>query len=436
MLSMRRSGRLPIRDTLFSKVRERTAGALALLLLMFDLRYSDSVDVANVLAIVRQAWDTNIEALRIEALDFVHSNSRAICEAGQDAERAIVALLEEFDVQNNIMLSTQWLETRSCFGGFEIGIDVDSALDEFRRVLTMSDAGHDPLYDLERETDPGVTFLQFVASWASTTLGKIFEDVFQGIYYDAYVSLNEREKRKILILALHDMHFGMITDWCMKELAKTGWAGAEDVLCRYGGRIDPKVFSSQDYVECFIIANQAWAQISGEPIPYSEMSSPDDQAWAIVGELIFWLNRPDGKEAAGRVAFLCGKLRHIPRALPDVLREIAHSHKGMGSAPILGLVLTHYADDIRKALHESLKYEGCLTSVFQHAQFYQKELFLWTISILGDIGDRESIALLRPWADSLTYGKTAIRAIEQIEQRVAVSHSQHHQRSSQAELPT
>jgi hypothetical protein len=417
MLVSRRSDHLPVRGVLLQRVREGKAGALALLLLMFGLRYRDSINVADVLAIVRQAWETNVEIIRMEALDFVHSNSSAICETGPEAEAAVVALLEDFDVRNNIMLSTQWLETRSSFGGFEIGINGDSALDEFRRVLEVANAGDDPLYHLERDTDPSVTFSQFIARWASATLGKVFEDVFQSAYYEAYYMLTEEEKKRLLILALQDTHVGLFTDWYMRQLCKIGCEGAQDLLRRYGSRVDPEAFSSQDCVDCFIMANEAWAKIANEPIPYREISSPDHQAWAIIGELIFWSNRQDNSESAGRISFLCDELMRFPTALPDVLVEIGSSHKGMGTAPVLNLLLTRHSSGIRKALHESLKYEGQLTSAFGHAQFYQNKRFQWTISTLGDIGDRESIILLRSWTDSTTYGKDAIHSIERIEQR-------------------
>jgi len=124
-------------------------------------------------------------------------------------------------------------------------------------------------------------------------LGKIFEDIFQGAYYEAYQLLPEEEKRKLLILALQDTHVGLFTDWCMRQLCKIGCGDAQDVLRRYGSRIDPETFSSQDCVECFSMANEAWAKIAGELISYREISSPDHQVWAIIGELIFWAKRQD-----------------------------------------------------------------------------------------------------------------------------------------------
>jgi hypothetical protein len=100
------------------------------------------------------------------------------------------------------------------FDGFETGNRVNTALDEFRTVLAMADAEDDPLTKSNAEPNPSVTYTEFVAGWASAALRKIFEDVFQGVYYDADESLTTCEKSRVPFLALHDRHFGMITNWC------------------------------------------------------------------------------------------------------------------------------------------------------------------------------------------------------------------------------
>jgi len=111
-------------------------------------------------ALARLAWDTAVATVRMKALDFVHSNSRAICETGIQAEAAVVALLDMSDVSDNIMLSRSgW---RLAFDGFETDISVNTALDEFHRVLAMADAEDGPLYQIERETSPSATYNEFV----------------------------------------------------------------------------------------------------------------------------------------------------------------------------------------------------------------------------------------------------------------------------------
>ena len=418
-LGSRRQTVSPIREALLKKTQEGTCGILGLLLLMNELRYSESIAYTDVVIIARQAWDSGFPQVQMEALDFIHSNARAISNAGGEAEASVISLLETFDVKDNIFLSTQWLEARSSFSGLEIGIDASDALEEFRRILATAEAGDDPLYHLERESNPNVTFTEFAATWASSALGKIFEDVFQGVYYEAYESLADNEKKKLLRLALRDPRFSSFADWYLDQLSKYGFAGAEDILARYGGRIDAECFCPQDAVACFVMANQAWAQISDVPMRYQDESSNDHRAWAIVGEIIFWLNHSQGG-SGDRVAFLCRELARYSEALPDVLRQIEHSNwKHILPASTLQLLYAQQSEAIANALHESLKCERSLTSVFRGGPMQPVELFRWTVSKLGDIGGRNAVSLLQAWTESTVYGKDAIRAIEQIEHRIA-----------------
>jgi hypothetical protein len=60
-----------------------------------------------------------------------------------------------------------------------------------------------------------------------------------------------------------------------------------------------------------------------------------------------------------------------------------------------------------------------LTSVFKGGAHRQAELFSWMISMLGEIGNTESIEKLRVWTGSRKHGKRAIQSIEEIERRMA-----------------
>jgi len=407
----------PVHKALLKNLTEEVTGDLVLLLLMSDLRHSAKVDLLNVLAIARKAWDTGLPTLRMEALDFVHSNAHAICQAGQGAEDSVVALLESFDVKDNILLSTQWLDTRAAFSGFDIGIDIDNATEEFRRILAVAEAGDDLLFQLERQSEPNISFTQFLAGWASSALGKMFDDVFQGVYYDAFFSLRDDEKKKILVLGLEETQIGLFTDWYLEQLRKIGCEGAENILSRFGGRIDPESFCPQDSVKCFLMAHEMWARVGDKPIPYEDASSLDHEAWATIGELTFWLNRNKAEcECADRISTLSDDLMHYCAALPDVLRQAAHCDVGR-PAPALNLLLTRCPRAIRIVLHRSLSHRADLTSVFSNSGRDLTESFRWCFWILGDIGDRTSITHIRPWTASSVYGKDAIRAIEQIELR-------------------
>lgn len=412
-------GASSLSEALLEKTRKGTNGTIDLLLLMAALRYRDGNNPTDVFTVARQAWDTGFPQVQMEALDFIHSNAREICNAGVEAEAAVIDLLETFDVKDNIFLSTQWLDTRASFSGFEIGISSNDAAEEFRGILRAAKAGHDPLYDLERESNPDITFVEFAGTWASSALGKMFEYAFQGIYYEAYDSLTDDEKRKLLTLALRDPRAGSFDDWYLEELSKYGFAGTEDILARLGGRIDSESFCPQDTVSCFIIANRAWGQINQQPLPYKDVSTPDHQVWGILSELIFRLNDRE-RASTETIGALYQGLTRYPTALPDALRQLEHSNwKHAQSPSALQLLIECRQDAVRDALHESMRTPGSFTSVFRGGAMQSADLLRWTISKLGDIGDRNTIALLQPWTENKEHGTSAIRAIEKIENRVA-----------------
>jgi hypothetical protein len=408
------STRLHLRDALLKRLHDGQAGDLEFLLLMSELRYSDSIHVMDVVTLARQAWGTGLPTVRMEALDFIHSNASAIREAGQEAEAEIISLLDSFDVKDNIWLSTQWLDTRASFDGFDPGISIDDALEEFRRILAAADSGNEPLYELERQNNPDITFAQFIAEWASGSLSKMFEDVFQEVYGEAFNSLSSDERKKLLVLALDEPRIELFTDYYLTQLCRTGPDGAEHIFRRFGSKIDPDTSFPQGSVKCFVTAHQVWASLCDEPIPYTGGSSLDHQAWATVGELIFWLSRNHDAPGNDRIAALCRELILYSTAVPGVLKQISSCEAGM-PVPALNLLLEQCRDAVRAVLHEALQFEGSLTCVFGGIRAESVELFRWTIRTLGHIGDRMSISLLRKWTSNSVYGADAIRAIEQIE---------------------
>ncbi|MGD1092498.1 MAG: hypothetical protein ABSB35_10980 [Bryobacteraceae bacterium] len=409
----------PLRDALLERARAKSSGALVQLILMSELRYSEAIAIEDVVNLFTQAWSSGVYIIQMEALDFVHSCASAICKEGPQAEARIIELLEGVDVSKNVMLSTQWLEARASFTGFDCGITTEDALAEYRRIIATAANGDDPLWELERERDPDATFAQFASSFASSALGKIFEDIFQGVYYEAYELLAAAEKQRLLTLALQDRQSHLFQAWYLRELRKVGCNGAKDILARLGSRIDGDAFCPQETVETFAVANEAWASISEEPLHYADPSSPDHRVWAIAGELIFWLSRPDGQNTPARAATLFVDLRGAPEAVPDVLHHLGSGYMGTRQAAPFTTWLAKHRDGVRAVLDCCLEHEGRLTSAFKGAEYRQRELFSWVISTLAEIGDSKSIQRLRVWTDHPVYGKGAIRAIETIEQRDA-----------------
>ena len=254
----------PLNDALFERTRTKGSRSLAQLLLMSRLRYSESIDVEDAVHLFSQAWDSGVYIIQMEALDFVHSCAAAIRKRGPQAETRIIEALDAIDVSKNVMLSTQWVETRAAFTDFDSGITTDDALVEYRRILAVADSGEDPLWEFEHEQNPAMTFPQFIGGFASSALGKMFEDVFQGVYSEAYEQLTDPERRELLTLALQDERSHMFQAWYLRELRKFGCEDAKDILVRLASRIDGDAFCPQETVETFVIANEAWARRSAK----------------------------------------------------------------------------------------------------------------------------------------------------------------------------
>ncbi len=406
-----------LEDVLLRRIRANSSGSLVQLLLISALRHSESVNVEDAARLFSQAWISGVYIIQMEALDFLHSNAPAICQQGPQAETRIIELLDSLDVSQNLFLSTQWLETRASFTGFDCGLTTDDAVAEYRRILAMADKGDDPLWEVERNHDPTSTFEQFVGSYASSALGKVFEDVFQGVYFEAYELLTPSERQQLLTLALKDKRPHLFQAWYLRELRKLGIEGATDILTRLGSCVDGDAFYPQETIETFVIANEAWAAVSEEPLRYADVSSRDHRTWAIIGELIFWSNRADGEDHSARVRTLLVDLLAIPEAVPDVLHHLGSGYLGLKQASPLNLLMAAHGDDLRAVLNRCLEHEGRLTSAFKGGQYRQRELFSWVISTLADIGDDESIEKLRVWTEHSVYGKPAICAIETIRRR-------------------
>jgi hypothetical protein len=68
----------------------------------------------------------------------------------------------------------------------------------------------------------------------------------------------------------------------------------------------------------------------------------DHRVWAIVGELIFWLNKGDGG-CAGRISALYDELEGVCFALPGVLHELA-SASGIAGRSVLALLASSHKE--------------------------------------------------------------------------------------------
>ncbi len=410
---------LPIRANLMERVRRGMGDHFAMLMLFEDLSQSaGSGDVAADLDLIERGWETGVYILRCGALDLLQAMSGRVHEDWPGELGHIREMLHRFDAGNNILLSTHLVETMASYEGFDPPVSFETAL-EGMRALVASGAANDPgIIDLAEVT--GATPADRLASLAHGSLAKIFEDVFQGVYYEAYGALSVEERRDILLLAANDREPGMFTEWILKELLSYGGGVALPVFERFASQVDAEALCVQETVARFVIGVRGCAQWSETPPRYHGVGSPEDVAWRLVGEILFWVFRSEEAEdclpqARELWSHLSGP---ATLAVADVLFRIANSSWLLRvGGPPLDLVAL-FASELGPILEYCLANRGSLPTIFRRGGGDSRGLVRFVIDGLARIGAAGTLPVLRAMADDQEFGKDAIGAIQAIQRGV------------------
>jgi hypothetical protein len=412
--SRRPRKKLPIIDQLLSRVREGTFKCFSLAILLDSQRYVPgevSLDVKIELA--QAAWDTGIYHLRLAGTDLMHSMHHEAEEDGPHRLDQIRAVLEGFET-NNVFVDGLRMEVLATYEGFEPPISSETALDEMRSIIaTDRPASPEDLELLELQQQ---SWEQFQRDRAYGALGKIFEDIFQGSYSDAYWQLSAPEKAKILSLAAMASRPGFHTDWIVIELLKNGDAGALPVFRHFASRLDPDTSVPQDMIGAFIAGVRGCARWSGTPPVYSDTTSRDHLAWGAIEEILFWALRASGsQESREKIEGLWRFIQNeCAMALPDILHNLEHSQWRFDKElPPIDLVEL-FPDQIRPILDEAIPHRRALSSLFRHGGSSDRSVFQNALADLGQIGNADSITALKEILEDSEWGKFAVAAVRAI----------------------
>ncbi len=211
---------LPIRKYLLERVCRTPESHFALLALFED--YQHAADVENIaanLSLVQQGWNSGIYIVRLHALFLLQSMRRAVDETCPQELPRIRAMLEGFETDDIVVNSTR-LETLASYDGLEPLVSLEWALSQMRSVIAP-EAADDPAV-VELAELYGNSPSQYLAEQAYGYLGNIFEEIFQGVYWEAYSKLSEEEKRDILCLAAKSRDPSFYAEWILRELFQYG----------------------------------------------------------------------------------------------------------------------------------------------------------------------------------------------------------------------
>ena len=399
----------PIWQPLLQRATGTPQSHLALLALFQERRNVRDDDPETILDLVRRGWESGIYILKVDALDFVRWMRHDL----PDAEIArICEMLSGFET-DNIFENTILLETLSAYGGLDAPVSAEDALEEMRSTIEP-DALEDPMV-VEAAHAFGSEPSAFLASRASGCLSRIFEDIFQGAYCEAYHDLSREEKCAILSLASACPDIRFHSGWLLCELLKHGGRDVVPVYERFAAGIDGECSCAQDSTAAFLLAIEGCARFSDAPPPYTRGDTPAHRAWATIGEIFFWTHRQSD------VARTLWSRFEGPTTLAaaDAFYNVAHCGWQLASASRAPVdLLAIYPNDIRPIAEACLRERESLPTVFNYGGSRNRSVVSHLIDILGRIGDERSARLLETLIDDFEFGTNAIRAIESIRKAV------------------
>jgi hypothetical protein len=336
--------------------------------------------------------------------------------ASEDQMQRARGLLEGIET-NNIMLNSLKLEVLASYGGLELVVTEEEALTEMRSVIN-ADPTSENLTELASLQNMSVE--QVLSQSAYSYLSRIFEDIFQGVYWEAYQSLDEGEKRKILCVAAKEAKASFSSDWILSELMKFEGEEVVEIYRQWASGIDAESFSPQEAVLSFMLAIKGWAKHESLPPEYRVPTTVDDLAWKTMGQLLYWhFRQADTHSESKRIQELWNRLSHeTPDAVADVLYQLSHSQWRAREDSFEIRLETLYSDQVRPLFEHSVERRASLTSIFRHGGRQDPSVIRYILDTLGDIGNQNTISLLNGLVEDPSLGMVSIKAIAAIRSRL------------------
>ena len=183
-------------------------------------------------------------------------------EKRPEARAKIVQTLEKM-LEGVRIDSIGIMETLSRYEAIDPPVSFEHACEEFRKAA-RGELSQEEL-SLLRHLDPKQSANQFLADRAYGLVGQIFEEIFQGVYGEAYYSLDEDQKVSLLCRAAMATDPGFHITWILEELVAKGNRKAAFVYKRFASFLETDNPLRQEAVGALILGTAGWATFSDEP---------------------------------------------------------------------------------------------------------------------------------------------------------------------------
>ena len=394
----------------------------ALYLLTFELRNKRPLDPNYLLRIFCKCWNSRVCHLQMEGLEMLQRNAADFATAHPGELPRVRGLLDSLPT-NNPMRNMVVFETLAAFGFLESPVTVEGALKEIKSIINPDNAAIDELLAIAHEWKPEYTKDELLNQEAEGIVGKMFEDVFFGAYYEAFEQLSSSEKAKLLTRAALVDQTDMFTGWTLLRLLELNDECAVPAFVRRATQIDADAMGIDDAPSAYFVAMIGCAQFLDSPPQLQTLATPNELAWQTVGELLFWHCKPglDPAERVERNEAGWMKLEtELQLAAVDPLAHFARCdvHRS-GARDIMAGFFGSNTERMRPLLEHALVNRERLTSIFKRrGPWVAGELASFVIGQLGHTGNDESLTLLRRCVDEPTIGNAVLDAIHAIEQRL------------------
>ncbi len=348
--------------------------------------------------LLKTCLNTKIYHLQLEALQLAQECASLLKGAALDEVKGMLSCFQP----QNIAISSQLVEALFAYGLAHSPIDSQSAADEIATILKTPDS-------LDAQEN------------AYSAVSKQFEDVFEGAYYEAFHELSPHDRLRFLTMAaLGAPNYGWSVDWILTELLTLNDSACLPAFQRWSGAIDIESGNLQETVKCYALGCIGCSRFMDTPPQLTSITSDDQRAWQLYGEIIFWVNKPQLTEADIRKYCLplWQQLREqFPFESVDPLVHLESIRLGVADLDnVLGGNLRDiFKEESRKILEFGLANRTRVSTIFlKGASYLQRTRTISIIDQLGKIGERSSLQVLEPFLTSSDFGDAAVKAVRKI----------------------
>jgi len=362
---------------------------------------SDSVKNPEAIPeFLKACWRTKVYHVRLEAVTLAQQLASTLEGTVHDDVKDWLGQLQT----NNLFLNTAIVEAMDAFGLIEPIVSIENATAEFRAALENPD-------DLDAQQGA-------YSAWS-----KLFEEVFQNTYYDAFYSFKMPDRARLLTMAaLGAPEHAFDADWILHDLVRSGEQSAEPAYIRWASHIEINSMCIQKTVSAFLWAHCGLATLREAPVQLSDLSTPERKSWQLLGEITFWQHRcPTGAEANNKCDPLWDRLRsEFAFEAVDALLRIWDSTRASASQDHPGKKLfADFPDRVRELLEFGLGNSTRLTSLFGRVGAPYRPIESELIQRLAEVGTEASVLVLSRYVEDAKLGRDAVESIREIRRRIA-----------------